>query len=159
MRRALFIICLLVISPGLARAGESGLTAGAAKAEITPETGAPLGGFGKRHGKASRGMHDPLYARSIAVSRNGHAFVFLSLDLVLVDAELRSEIMKKISREIPLAEEQVLITATHTHSGAGAYGGRLWQKFILGKKRKSVFEKITGGAAQAVLESLRSQNP
>ncbi len=161
MKKRFFV--LLVLTAGLALYSPAGqaetVRAGAAKQDITPPAGTPLGGFGKRHGKPSTGIHDPLFARALAVTRGEKTFVFVSADLVLIDAELREAVLKKIRAHTPLQESELVLTATHTHSGGGAYGGRLWQKFILGKKQDKVFESLTQNIASAVLQSLESRVP
>src|SRR6476646_3837494 len=43
------------------------LRAGVGRAEISPPVGTPLGGYGERHGKPSTGLHDPLFAKALAL--------------------------------------------------------------------------------------------
>ncbi len=135
------------------------LRLGAAKVEITPAPGTPLAGFGKRRGKGSTGVHDPLYARAVSLQTENRIFVFISCDLVLIDENLRKRVLKIIEEKKPLAGENLLLTATHTHSGAGAIGSRLWEKFIMGKFRPPVFEKITREIARAALLSMEKAVP
>lgn len=132
---------------------------GTAKTEITPPAGTPLAGYGKRRGKPSAGIHDPLFARALALSLGEQTYVFVSADLVLIDEELRQEILKKIRARVPLREDQLLLFATHTHSGAGAIGSRYWERFIMGKFKKPVFEKMTGQISEAVIEALEKKIP
>ncbi|MDP3921461.1 MAG: neutral/alkaline non-lysosomal ceramidase N-terminal domain-containing protein [Candidatus Omnitrophota bacterium] len=133
------------------------LTLGTAKNEITPAIGTPLSGYGKIRGKPSVGMHDPLYARSLALSYGDQKIVFVSLDLCLIDEKLRKTILQKVNAGVLLRSEDLLLTATHTHTGSGAIGGRHWEKYIMGKFRKSVFEKLTDQVARTIIESI--QNP
>src|SRR3989338_2639234 len=127
------------------------LRLGAAKVEITPAPGTPLAGFGKRRGKDSTGTHDPLYARAVSLQTENRIFIFISCDLVLIDENLRKTVLERIREKKPLAGENLLLTATHTHSGAGAIGSRLWEKFIMGKFRRQVFEKVTREIARVAL--------
>ncbi len=153
---------LLFLSPCLpasAADSQSVILLGSSKREITPEPGTPLSGYGKLRGKKTAGTHDPLYARSISLSRGRETFVFLSLDLCLIDQNLRKIIHRKVLAQYPLEDSHLVITATHTHSGAGAIGGRYWERFIMGKFRKDVFEKVTDQARDAVLQSLSEQFP
>ncbi len=132
---------------------------GSSKADITPSSGTPLAGYGRYRGKPTRGHHDPLFVRALALSHDDQTFLFVSADLVLIDEELRSEILKKIKSKAPFNEEQLILTATHTHTGAGAIGGRFWERFIMGKFQKDVFETITNKIAQAALEALNEKIP
>lgn len=140
-------------------AADEGVYLGAAKVEITPPVGTTLAGYGKRRGKPSTAVHDPLFARAVALKRGTETLVFVSADLVLIDEELRQAALKKIRRTTSLRDEQFMLFATHTHSGAGAVGGRFWERFIMGKFRREVFEKVTDGIAGAVLESLEENIP
>ena len=127
---------------------------GKAKTEITPPIGTPLAGYGRLRKKYSAGVHDPLYARALALSKDGETFVFISADLVFIDAKLRAEALKIINRKKLLRDERLVLTATHTHSGTGAIGGRFWQRFIMGKFRKKIFEMTAGKIAEAALAAL-----
>ncbi len=144
--------------PPAVLAGQTELLLGSGKTEITPQEKVPLAGFGKRRGKLSEGTHDPVYARALSLSRGRETFVFVSLDLVLVDEDLRQVVIKKI-KNTSLPEDHLVIFATHNHSGPGAIGGRFWERFIMGKFRKSVFEPMTDQIARAVIESLKNQIP
>lgn len=154
---AFLLFTMAALPPSSPASGE--LRAGAAKTEITPAAGTPLSGYGKRHGKASTGTHDPLYARAVFLQKGGQAFLFVSCDLVLIDAHLRKAVLKKIQARKPFAGENLMLSATHTHSGAGAIGGRLWERFIMGKFKRAVFEKVTGGIAEAALLSMEKAVP
>lgn len=133
--------------------------AGKARHEITPPAGTPLAGFGRRRGKPSAGVHDPLYARAIALQKGPETFVFVSADLVLIDEELREATLKKINKTTKLESRQLLLTATHTHSGSGAIGGRFWERFIMGKFRKDIFEITADGIAKAVTDAMDDLRP
>lgn len=159
LKNGLFaLIFLSVILTPAVRAAEV-FSAGSAKTEITPPAGTPLAGYGRRHGKPSEGVHDPLYARALALSKEGRVFILVSADLVLIDEELRRAALKKINGVLPLEENQFLLCATHTHSGAGAVGGRLWQRFIMGKHRKKVFDEVTSKIARAAEEAVKNLQP
>lgn len=158
MRTFIFALVLALLSPVSLHADTPEiLLAGAAKQEITPPAGTPLGGYGRRHGRPSEGVHDPLFARALALTRGRQTVVFASLDLVLIDTELREAIVKKIRGKIPFDDSAFILTATHDHSGSGAYGGRFWQRFILGKRRDAVFNLTAEKTAEAVLLSLKAR--
>ncbi len=158
---ALLILCLCsgffwipfcAASPNTAE-----ILAGAGKAEITPPQGTPLAGYGRRHGKESEGVHDPLFARALALRRGENQFVYVSADLVLIDEDLRKETLDKIRQKKSIRDEELVLFATHTHSGAGAIGGRFWERFIMGKFKRPAFEAVTNGLAQAALKALEAQ--
>jgi hypothetical protein len=97
------------------------LLAGAARLEITPAPGIELMGYGARTGRAS-GVHDPLYARALALrsSQNGpesSSVVLVSADLCLITPDQALWIRQEVARKVGLVPEAVLVSCTHTHSG------------------------------------------
>ena len=132
---------------------------GTSRIEMTPRIGTPLAGYGRRKGKPSLGIHDPIYVKALSLAHKDTVFVFVAVDLVLVDRALRSEVIKKINNRISLSDEQLILFATHAHSGPGAIGRRFWQRFIMGKFEKRTFDKVTDTVSQAVIESLAQTYP
>lgn len=88
-----------------------------AYSDITPEESVPLMGYGDRT-HSSEGVHDPLFAYAwwLEPSRK-KPFVWVVLDLCLLSVISVSELAAEISGHTGLAKEQILISATHTHSG------------------------------------------
>jgi neutral ceramidase len=123
--------------PALASRDDQGLTAGAASVDVTLPPGTPLGGYGGfprrawlpdflgRHPYAfwfrpSIGVHDPIKIRSL-VLESGHARVlWLALDLVGIDPSLLTELRQRLARR-DLSYSAVIVSASHTHSGPGAF--------------------------------------
>jgi len=86
-----------------------------AKVDITPKKSMPMAGYALRKGK-SEGILDPLYARILYMEEENPVMI-VSLDLIRVDNELYEEISRRISDEIGIPKKNILVTATHTHSG------------------------------------------
>jgi len=139
--------------PGIGRAASS-LSIGIAKEDMTPAVGTPLAGYGAYYGRPSRGVHDPLYARALALTRGDTTFVFVSCDLIGIDAYLRRAVLQKIRTHQPMREEALILVATHTHTGAGALGKRFWQRFIMGTFDPRVFHEVTDSIATAALTAI-----
>lgn len=145
---------------------ENPVLVGTSKVEITPPVGTPLAGYGKRGGKPSKGIHDPLYARTLSLTKDGETFVFVSADLLLIDLNLRDSVIEKVNQREKVPGtfsgdshlfENIMIFATHTHSGTGAIGKRFWQKFIGGRFKRKVFEFTTDKIAESVVLALENQ--
>ncbi len=124
---------------------------------MTPAVGTPLAGYGAYYGRPSRGVHDPLYARALALTRGDTTFVFVSCDLIGIDASLRRAVLQKIRTHQPMREEALILVATHTHTGAGALGKRFWQRFIMGTFDPRVFHEVTDSIATAAITA--TQHP
>ena len=90
--------------------------AGAAAVEITPRDSQFL--FGYPHVRRySTGVHDPLYASSLAVSDGKAAAIFVANDIIFVPKDLAARARGRIARRTGVAAPAIMITATHTHSG------------------------------------------
>jgi neutral ceramidase len=92
-------------------------TAGAAKSEITPPPGFPMGGHGPG-GRVSRGYWTRLHARSFFFDDGrGHRLALVSAELFAIPAGLRAEVLAAVNRRRRLLPEELVISATHTHHG------------------------------------------
>ena len=93
------------------------LRIGLGRVEYTPELGLPLmGNFRDDYG--ARGVHDPLYARAFVFqSPAGTKVALLSVDICMMDRENVALMRRYIASQSDLPGENVLIAATHTHSG------------------------------------------
>ncbi|MBI3610226.1 MAG: neutral/alkaline non-lysosomal ceramidase N-terminal domain-containing protein [Nitrospirae bacterium] len=132
------------------------LQVGAAKIEITPPIGLPMAGYGAR---TSTGVLDPIMARALAISDGRETVILVSLDLLAVTDDLFRSIFEKVHAVLPLPEENLLIAATHTHSGPGSLGKRFWETLAAGPFNAGVFEQTTDRAARAVIEAYRRLQP
>ncbi len=99
----------------------SDLRIGIAEVNYTPEIGLDLAGNYRGNDYASRGIHDPLYARAIvAEDKNGNKAVLLTLDICFLLKESVDFMRGFIASKTNIRQENILISATHTHSGPKA---------------------------------------
>ena len=94
-------------------AGE--LRIGRAAVKITPPVGTPMGGSYAL--RPSTGVLDDLYAKALVLDVDGNRAAMVACDLVAVNAAIVAEARKLIEQESGLRAEQVMISATHSHSG------------------------------------------
>ncbi|NSW89901.1 MAG: neutral/alkaline non-lysosomal ceramidase N-terminal domain-containing protein [Firmicutes bacterium] len=89
--------------------------------DITPPIGLPMGG-NVRDDDISRGIHDNLYCNAILLEEEGKRFCFLSFDLLGLNFETCKRIKDEINKKAGIAPENIVINATHTHSGPDVLG-------------------------------------
>jgi neutral ceramidase len=89
---------------------------GASRVVITPRVGVDLAGFAARQGP-SVGVHDDLSARALYLAAGDERLLWLHADLIGFSRELTAEVRGRVAAEFGLAPRQVLLSATHTHSG------------------------------------------
>ncbi|CAL8100425.1 unnamed protein product [Orchesella dallaii] len=123
-----FLITVTVIWANLAHVSaqddEGVYRIGTGISDITgPPTGV-LSGYLKRFLQAT-GIHTRLYARSFLVESKttSDAVVYVTCDLAMFDHGLKLEIVKKLRAKYgdKFTEKNILISATHTHSGPSGY--------------------------------------
>src|SRR6218665_2520 len=91
------------------------LKAGAALANITPRLGTPIiGNFGKQ---LAADVHDELHARALVVDDGKKKVAIVVCDLLGIRGTVSAEARKRIFGRTGIPENNVLIAATHTHSG------------------------------------------
>src|SRR3954463_3145776 len=110
MRIILFLILAMV---GVASGGE--LKVGSAAVVITPQIGTPLAGYYET--RISDGVHDDLYAKAIVLECGGARAAMVCCDLITMPPNVAQEARRLIEKEIGLRAEQVMISATHAHTG------------------------------------------
>jgi neutral ceramidase len=122
------------------------LAAGFGRAKLTPSVNAlqdlpekgqfrslPLAGYGGRHGKPAKGVHDDLYVRAIALKVQDRLGVIVGVDALIVPPEITDMATAQLEREFGLRRGQVYLGATHTHSSLGAWGeGKVGEAFAGG---------------------------
>ncbi len=120
IKLAVQALLLMCVATGLAIAAE--LSAGIARAEITPSVGFPMGGYAARQG-GSTGVHDSLFATVLLLKAEGGSVAIVSCDVL----SFPSERIVTLARERKLADH-VLIAATHSHSGPVTWRDKSWPK-------------------------------
>ena len=112
MNSRIAFLSLFFVS-SMAFAGE--FRVGAARVDITPADGTPLGGFYKFRGSA--GVLDPLFAKTIVMEKDGVHAVIVVLDLSGTVRPVVAAARAEIQKQCGIEGDHVLISGTHTHSG------------------------------------------
>ncbi|MBI4589359.1 MAG: neutral/alkaline non-lysosomal ceramidase N-terminal domain-containing protein [Candidatus Rokubacteria bacterium] len=146
------------------------LLAGAHAVDVAPPRGVPLAGYGgsarrllipdflNRYPyafwfKPSTGIHDPIMARALILHSGDHRLLWVAVDLIGVEPEMVSELKGRLAA-MGLRYEAVILSASHTHSGPGAFSrSRLFSFIALDSLvpdiRERILNAIVGAARQA----------
>ena len=124
MRRFMPLLIWVIIA---APAWSGELRVGAAAVVITPPAGIPMAGYYSERG--AQGVHDDLHAKAIVIEAGGRAAALVVLDLITTPRELVEQTRREIERTTHLRGGDVMISATHTHTGPvldrnSAFGGK-----------------------------------
>ena len=130
------------------------LWAGAARVELTPPAGTPLAGYSRRHGRASLGAHEPLYARALAFSDGRRVVILVSCETLIIDEELHRAALQRVQQRYRVDRADLLLWSTHTHSGPGGYGRRFLEQLSMGRYDARVFEILSQRIAEASVRAV-----
>ncbi|MCA9523636.1 MAG: neutral/alkaline non-lysosomal ceramidase N-terminal domain-containing protein [Myxococcales bacterium] len=163
------------------------LKAGVATVEITPIVGVPLAGFGggKRRDldvdklliglekncvdpdpstpyvmfNPSEGVLDPLRAKVLAVQSGARTLVIVGLDLIGANQELLVDLSIAL-KPYGVESRDIMVTATHTHSGPGALSiRRFWEMAAADCFNQGVYDALKAKVIDAAKTALEGRVP
>lgn len=144
----LLFTSLLACSQTEQKTSNDSILIGIAEVDYTPSVGLDLVGNYRGDDYASRGIHDPLYARAIVASdANGEKAAILSVDICNIGKEAVDMMREYISSEIDIDPANIIIHATHSHSGP--------KSNLDAPEAKDYLKK----AASAVIEAYKNMKP
>jgi len=118
---ATLLFCLLLPCQAFAEVGEV-MQAGAAKRSIVPPHPTKMGGYFDRTDTFTS-VHTPVHVRALVCSNGEETVVLLASDLIGVSAELTQATRARIEEELGIPGGNVLLSATHNHSGPSGFTG------------------------------------
>lgn len=145
------------------------LRAGAARVDITPPVGVPLGGYGGGARRLARpdldpfdyhtllapseGVLDPLYARALVLADGEETVALVSVDAIGVTNEMLEAVHREAARRgVDIPVERLLVFASHTHSGPGAVTRRrFWELAAMDLYHPRVARSLFRRVAEAVV--------
>ena len=120
----LTLACLMLL--GLCACGSSGddasaatgLQAGFGRADVSPLTPAPMGGYGDSDTRLSSNIMDETYATCVALKFGEETFLIFTVDAISCQDSIANRLRDSIKSELGIPQSNVIVGATHTHSGA-----------------------------------------
>jgi neutral ceramidase len=117
---------LAALAPvGLAAPASPGFKAGAATSNITPPLG--LGIVGNFNIPLATHIHDELHARCLVLDDGKTRLGFVVVDNVSVSRDVFDEAKRRIQAKTGIPAENLMMSATHTHSAVSARGANAMQ--------------------------------
>lgn len=112
-RHWLFSVLFALLSPVASLAAAPAFSAGAAAVDLTPEPGT-LNWVTHRPYK---GVLDRIHVRALVLGSDAERIAILTLDLTDINETDTVEIRQAVSAAISVPPRQILVNASHTHSG------------------------------------------
>jgi len=97
------------------------LRAGWGRADITPPAGVDLSGYGFYLDRRAERVLDPLWARALYAENGPDRLLVISCDLLSLSLEFCDAVRAGLGRRFDLPPQNILIAATHTHSGPATH--------------------------------------
>lgn len=95
---------------------QSSLSAGAVKINITPKSPILMSGYGNRE-EPFKGVHDSLYVTATVLSDGVNSSVIITADLIGFSHDFCESTINRISSEIGIKKDFILLSANHNHGG------------------------------------------
>ncbi len=125
--------------------------AGAAAADVTPYLGAEVNGNMHRHWGTK--IHDPLHARAVVLDDGQHKLAICVTDSCMIYREIFDEAKKRVHEMSGFPVENILMSATHTHSAPAAVS------IFQAETNKEYQHFLAMRIADAVLMALHNRAP
>ncbi len=119
---------------------ESNLRAGVAKIDIPPPAETPVVG----HVRPTNGVRDPIRAGVLLLANEHTQAAIVTLDLISASSEMVAALRDVIAQKTEIPRENILVAASHNHSGPGWSRESAWSREMVAK--------IGDATAAAVIE-------
>ena len=110
---------------------------GFAVADITPELGIYLTGYGRPE-RLATGVHSPLTATAMLLQDERQEAVVIGLDWCYMDSEAAEEILRGVSAASGIPEAKILLCCSHTHSAPHTAFGRTLGRVSVDPENKGI---------------------
>jgi neutral ceramidase len=160
----------LAAGPAAAQPCPDCLEAGAARVAVDLPAGVPLGGYGSvarralipdllgRHPHAfwfrpAEGARDDLAVRALVLQSGSTRVAWVAVDLLAIDASLTADVGRRLQSD-GVAPATLVLSASHTHSGPGAYvDSTVLGWLALDRLDSAVREALLGAVVAAIRQA------
>lgn len=125
------------------------MKAGFGKADITPRLGVQLAGYGPYRNRQAQEIVTPLYARAMVLTQGRKRAVLISVESCGTPRELAQRIRAAVVARIGGKIDEVMVSATHTHSAPGVAGMFGW-----GEADMMYLETLPTRVAEAAVQAI-----
>ena len=170
------LLTVATLASAAPRPAATPLLAGAAAIDVLLPVGTPLGGYGGFPRRAlvpdflgrlpyaywfrpSIGVHDPIRAKSLVLEAGSARVAWLTVDLVGIDPALVARVGLAL-RAAGLDYSAIILAASHTHSGPGAYADSvLFGLLAVDLLSPPVRDRIVDGLVRATRQAEAAKGP
>ncbi len=132
------------------------LRAGAGRSDITPPLGIAHAGWGAQTHQVSVGNDMPLYVTALALSSDDTRVAIVDIDIGILTNAQDAHMRDLIAERTGIAQDNIRISYSHTHSAPATFGGWLTEGMELVDQW---LLELPGAAADAVAQAIEAQVP
>jgi len=129
---------------------------GTAKTEITAfKKGVGMLGYGM-HFNTMEAIETPLYARTYVIKNKTALITFVNCELCFITIALKKGVLKKVNRlrsDIKISEENLMLTAQHTHSAPGGYDHHGFYNVSIPGFSFEIYQTLCTKIAEAIIQA------
>lgn len=135
---------------------------GVSKADITPNVrGVGMMGWGRFDNRVGD-VESHLFARAFAITepKSGFKLTIVVAEICFISIAVRQAVLERLNRDHPelgYGEDNLMLTATHTHSAPGGYSHYVLYNIMVPGFCPEVFDAYVDGIVKAVVDADRSQ--
>ena len=159
--RRSFVLLALMLGLLFALPAVAGtLMAGAAVADITPDPAyqLPSSGYGQRKGTPMTGVHDPIKCKALALNDGQGQVAIVTCDMVMITPEFRGKVLAQLAGA-GFDANNVLMAASHTHSGPGAMMNNFISNLAFGRYNDKYTQEAADRTAAAIQKAREGMKP
>ncbi len=128
---------------------------GWATVNVTPAQPAELVGYSPRGPYTF--VQDSSHVKALTLSNGKSSIAWLNYELLIVHPQLADQVRAGVQKA-GISVDQLIFTATHTHSGMGGYMPGLVGSLAFGGYDEEVIEQLVTGSVRALQTALASQD-
>ena len=128
---------------------------GWATVNVTPAQPAELVGYSPRGPYTF--VQDSSHVKALTLSNGKSSIAWLNYELLIVHPQLADQVRAGV-QEAGISVDQLIFTATHTHSGMGGYMPGLVGSLAFGGYDEQVVAQLVAGSVRALQTALASQD-
>ncbi len=126
---------------------------GAAKVDITCfQKGSVMLGYGRPFHQM-KDVETPIYSRAIVIENENHTIAFVNVEIGFCTVYLKHGVLEKLKSKYPelnFKDNQIMITAQHTHSAGGGISQHFFYNVPTPGFNKDMWEKYRDGIADSI---------
>jgi len=152
MNRTSFFYVIVILSLLAHNASAADWKAGVAKVNITPKESQWLAGYAARD-HASEGVLMDLWAKALILEdAAGHRSLLVTTDLIGFPKDMSDRIRKQLSDKLGLDKSQIILNASHTHSGPVLSSSGLIEMYPLSAQDREKIEQYSRILEQQIVD-------